>query len=341
MLMNIIYIVVAILFLGVLVIAHEFGHFIVARMNGVLVEEFAIGMGPKIFGIQGKETLFSLRAFPIGGYAKMLGEEEESQNSRAFSQKSSLRKLSIIIAGPLMNYLVAILFFAIVTSATGYVEPKISEIVPNSAAAEYGLRVGDEILSLDDKKISSWDDFIVYLNIANGEEINLKVNRDGENLNISLKPKFNADTNTYQVGIASTIVEDVSLFKSIEQGFIRTNSTIKQTFLSLKMIFTGNVSKDDIGGPISIIRISGAAAQAGFINLLYIGAFISVQFAVFNVLPIPALDGAWIFLLIFQIITRKEIDQKYVAVLNTIGFSILMLLMLLITIKDIINPIQF
>ncbi len=339
--MSILYIVVAILFLGVLVIAHEFGHFIVARMNGVLVEEFAIGMGPKIFGIQGKETLFSIRALPIGGYAKMLGEEEESQNSRSFSEKSPVRKLSIIVAGPLMNYLVAILFFAIVTSVTGYVEPKISKVEPNSAAAEYGLRVGDEILSLDDKKISSWDDFKTYIVSSKGNEITIAVNRDGKLVDIPLKPKLDTETSSYVVGIYPLQIQDVSLYKAIEQGFVRTNSTIHLTFTSLKMIFTGNVSKDDIGGPISIIKISGAAAQAGFINLIYFGAFISVQFAVFNVLPIPALDGGWIVLLLIQIITRKEIDQKYVAVLNTIGFSVLMLIMLLVTIKDIISPIQF
>ncbi|MCY6372511.1 RIP metalloprotease RseP [Clostridium ganghwense] len=334
---NILLVVIA---FSILVIIHELGHFTLAKFNGVKVEEFSIGMGPKIFGIEGKETLYAFRAIPIGGYVKMLGEDEESLDERAFSNKSPAQKLSIVAAGPIMNFILAIILFAGVSSLKGYLIPVISEVVPQSPAMQAGLKPGDKILETNNSNISTWDDFITQVAMSKGAPLKITILRNEEKKSITLIPMKNPKTNGYMVGVASTVVEKPSTFQSIQYGFKQTASTIKQTILSFGMIFKGKASKDDIGGPVTILRITWAVSKAGLINLVAFSAFISVQLGIFNLLPFPALDGFWIFVSLYQIITRKEVDKDKIGIINTIGFALLLLLMIIITIKDVLYPIK-
>lgn len=334
---NILTVVIA---FSILVIIHELGHFTLAKLNGVKVEEFAIGMGPKLFGINGKETLYSFRAVPIGGYVKMLGEEEESSDERSFSNKSPVQRLSIVAAGPIMNFILAIVLFAAVSSLSGYLIPVVSKVLPQSPAMEAGIQPGDKILEVNDSKISTWDDFIAQVAMTKGAPLKITIQRNEEKKFIALTPVKNKETNTYMVGVASTVVEKPSIIQSIQYGIQKTGSTIKQTILSLGMIFKGKASKDDIGGPVTILRITWAVSKAGLINLVAFSAFISVQLGIFNLLPFPALDGFWIFVSLYQIITRKDVDKDKIGMINTIGFALLLLLMIVITIKDILYPVK-
>lgn len=340
MLPIIINIIFVVLSFSILVIIHELGHFLLAKANGVKVIEFAIGMGPKIFSLNGKETVYSIRAVPIGGYVKMLGEDEETADIRAFSNKSPLRRLSIVAAGPIMNFILAIVLFAFVSSLKGYPVPIVSQIVPESPAMEAGIKPGDKIVKVNNYNITTWEDFVIQINISKGSTLNVILVRDHEEKLVTVTPKKDEKDGTYKVGVYSTFLEKPTLYQSITYGLNETGSTIKQTLLSLGMIFKGKATKNDIGGPVTILRVTWEVSKAGLINLINFSAFISVQLGIFNLLPFPALDGFWIFVSLYQIITRKQLDKNKIGVINTIGFALLILLMILVTIKDVLYPIK-
>jgi regulator of sigma E protease len=334
-------IILAILAFSVLIIGHELGHFTLAKINGVKVEEFSIGMGPKLFGVKGKETEYVVKAFPIGGYVRMFGEEEKVSDPRAFSSKSPERKLSIIAAGPLMNLVMAVVFFMIIALAKGFTVPVVNEVQPNTPAQAAGLEKGDKIIRIDNKRITTWEDFVTEIYTAKGRKIDLTYKRNGSTNTVELIPMWNEEQKRFIVGVAGTGVENPGILQSIGYGFNETKSLVRQTFVTFRSLFRGQLSPNDIGGPVTIIKVSGQAAKAGFWNLLWFSAFLSVQLAIFNIIPFPALDGGWIFLLLFEIITRKKVDDKKVAFVNYIGFTVLMMLIVLVTIKDIFFPVKF
>jgi regulator of sigma E protease len=338
--MNLLYILGAVLAFSILVIVHELGHFTLAKLNGVKVEEFSLGMGPKLFGIKGKETEYLIKALPIGGYVKMLGEEEKVSDVRSFSSKSPVQKLSIIAAGPLMNFILAIFIFAFIGLVRGFAVPVVETVDQDKPAYTAGIKSGDKIVMVNNKKIKSWDDFFTEVYLANGNTLNIKLSRNGEVKSFDVTPVKDAVENRYIVGIRPVLLDNPSFLQSVSYGFEQTRTIIGQTFGVLKTIFTGKVSAGDIGGPITIIKVSTKAAEQGIIPLMAFAAYLSVQLAIFNIIPFPALDGGWIFLLLFEIITRKKIDDNKIGVLNYIGFAILMALMVVVVIKDILYPIK-
>jgi len=336
------YFIMAILAFSVLIIIHELGHFMMCKLNGVKVSEFSLGMGPKLFGIKGKETEYLIKAFPVGGYVKMEGEEGKSDDPRSFTNKTPVQRLSIVSAGAIMNLILAVFLFAIVGGAKGYLLPIIGKVVPNSPAMHAGLQVGDTITKVDKTKTDRWDEFLNVMYVSKGKSMNIKVLRDSKVIDISLKPIKNVKENRYMVGIAASGAEKKLNFgESVGYGFSQMTDTAKQTFGFFGTMFKGQFSGSDVGGPISIMRISTKAAQAGFTTLLYFTALMSVQLGIFNIIPFPALDGGWIFMLLFEIISGKKLDDNKVGTINYIGFMFLMALMVLIVIKDIVSPMKF
>lgn len=331
----------AIIAFGILIIIHELGHFALAKLNGVKVEEFAIGMGPKLFGIKGKETMYSIKILPIGGYVKMLGDEGESSDPRAFNNKSPLRKLSIVIAGPIMNFILGIILFGMIAGMRGYLSPVVDKVVANQPAAVMGIKAGDKIIKANNSKISTWEDFVTEVYMANGKPLDITYSRNNQINNVKVVPVKDPKENRYVVGIYPTAVEKPTVSQSVSYGFIETKSLIKQTFSFFKTIFKGKASVNDVGGPLTIIKISGAAAKAGVLSLAAFGAYISIQLGIFNIIPFPALDGGYILLFLFEIITGKKVDDNKVGIINYVGFAVLMTLMVLVTIKDILYPIKF
>jgi regulator of sigma E protease len=334
------YIIYAILAFSILIIIHELGHFTMAKLNNVKVEEFSLGMGPKLFSKQGKETNYMIKALPIGGYVKMLGEQAESEDPRAFNNKSSLQKLSIIIAGPIMNLLLGILLFAVIASSKGYAAPIISSLVPNQPAQTAGLQTGDELLKVDGSKILTWEDFVTKIYTSKGKTLQVTYSRNKVVSTIEITPILDTQLNRYVVGIYPTAVTSPNLLQSARYGFIETWSLAKQTFGFFGTLVTGKASMNDFGGPITIIKYTGEAAKAGILVLINFVAYISIQLAIFNIIPFPALDGGYIFLYLFEIITGKKVDENKVGLINYIGFAILMALMIFVTIKDIFYPIN-
>lgn len=335
------YIILAILAFGVLIIVHELGHFTLAKLNGVKVEEFSIGMGPKILSKQGKETKYSLGIFPIGGYVKMMGEEGSVEDERSFSAKSPLRRISIIIAGVIMNYILAIVIFTAMIYNFGYKTTTASTIEKTSPAYEAGMLKGDKILKVGNSKVFSFDDILTGIYLSKGETVNFLVDRNGEKKEIAITPKTNED-GQLKIGVAFDAVEKPSIGTSFKQSFNKTASLVSQTFIGLKMIFTGEANlKTDVGGPLTIVKMSAETAKAGIWSLLNFTAFLSVNLAVFNLLPFPALDGGWCVILLIEFITRRKVPDKIVGVLNYVGFAALIGLMILVTIKDILFPVKF
>jgi regulator of sigma E protease len=335
------YIILAILAFGVLIIVHELGHFTLAKLNGVRVEEFSIGMGPKLFSKQGKETKYSLRLFPIGGYVKMMGEEESVDDERSFSAKSPLRRISIIIAGVFMNYVLAIVIFTFFIHNYGYTNTIPTSVVPASPASEAGLLPGDKILKVNGMRAFSYDNISAGIILSNGNPINISIDRNGEKKELSVTPRKNEDGQLL-IGLNFSRVQNPGYLESFKQSFNQTASLVSQTFKGLEMIFTGKANlKTDVGGPLTIVKMSAETAKAGIWPLLYFTAFLSVNLAVFNLLPFPALDGGWCVILLIEFITRRKVPDKIVGILNYLGFAALIGLMILVTIKDILFPVKF
>lgn len=334
------YIISAILAFGLLIIVHELGHFTLAKLNDVKVEEFSIGMGPKIFSKKGKETVYSLSLLPIGGYVKMMGEEENVQDERSFSAKSPLRRISIIVAGVVMNYILAIIIFTAVSFNFGFTKPIINQVAENSAALEQGLKPGDKITKIDGSKVFTSDDIIYGVMLSKNESIDLVVVRDGEKVNYTITPKISED-GSKMIGIGFEGESDPSIISSFKQGINQTATYVSLTFKGLKSIVTGKANlKTDIGGPVTIVKMTVASAKAGFWYLFNLIGYISVSLAVFNLLPFPALDGGWCVILLIELITRRKVPDRIVAGLNYVGFAALMGLMVIVTIKDFIFPIN-
>jgi regulator of sigma E protease len=314
-----------------------------AKLNKIKVEEFAIGMGPKIFSTQGKETKYSIGLFPIGGYVKMMGEEEEVQDERSFSSKSPLRRISVIIAGATMNFLFAIIIFTVFLNKFGYSLPTVKNLSENMPAIEAGLQKGDEFLKVNGSKVFSADDLTIGINLAKDKPINFLIERNGEKKEITVVPKLvkESDRERYMIGFEFQRIEKPGIVQSFKQSFKETASVVNQTYKGLKMMITGNVNfKTDVGGPVSIIRMSSEAAKNGIWNLMYFVAFISINLAVFNMLPFPALDGGWTVILLIELITRRKVPDKVVGAMNYVGLMLLFGLMIVVTIKDILFPIQ-
>ena len=338
--MYIIYIIMAILAFGILIIVHELGHFTLAKLNGVRVEEFSIGMGPNVFSKQGKETKYSLRLFPIGGYVKMMGEEESVEDERSFSAKSPLRRISIIIAGVFMNYVLAILIFTFYIFSHGYVNTILSEVTPASPAYEAGLLPGDKIERVNGSKSFASDDASFEIISSKGNPIYVDIDRNGEKKELKVVPTKN-ESDKFMIGVKFSPVESPSFGGSFKQSFNQTASFVSLTFKGLESIFTGKANlKTDVGGPITIIKMSSKAAEAGIWPLLYLTGFLSVNLAVFNLLPFPALDGGWCVILLIELITRRKVPEKIVEAVNYFGFMVLIGLMILVVIKDIIFPVN-
>ncbi|WP_010292748.1 RIP metalloprotease RseP [Clostridium senegalense] len=339
---NIGHILMAIIAFGILVVVHEFGHFILAKINDVRVDEFSIGMGPKLFGIKGKETEYKICLLPIGGYVKMYGEDDEvtSVDPRAYANKNSWQKLSIVLAGPIMNIFLAIFLFGLVGNIEGIHVPTVSDTIKDSPAYTAGVEKGDTIKFVDDKKITTWNDFATEVILSDGKELKVTIERNGDYKDINLTPAFSKEENQFLIGIYPEL-KTPTIGEAFKYGVDQTISLTKQTFQFFGRLFKGKVSSDDFGGPISIIRISTAVARQGVANLMLLGAYLSIQLAIFNIIPFPALDGGWTLILILQIITRREFNKEVIARINYYGYMALMGLMIFMLVKDIVNPIQF
>ncbi|NCC80272.1 MAG: RIP metalloprotease RseP [Clostridia bacterium] len=330
------YLLLSIFAFGLLVLGHEFGHFIMARANGVTVEEFSVGMGPRIWKKQGKNTLYSLKALPIGGSVKMYGETEDEAGEGSFFSKSPLRKISIIAAGPIMNVIMALGVLFVVVLFNGYSSNVVGEVLPDSPAEAAGITVGDRIVRVNEEKAYTFQDVSTYIAYNGFNEVTLELETEDGTVIKKITPMDSEGRPL--VGFVPESVENPGFFESVGESVNQARSLITQTLFSLKILFTGRASLNDFGGPVTIFKISSEVASVSLWGLASFAAFLSINLAVLNLIPFPALDGGWILILLVEFITRRRLPDKFVGVWNTIGFVVLMSFMLLITFKDIFLP---
>lgn len=345
-----------ILVLGVLIFVHEFGHYIVAKWTGVRVEEFALGFGPKLFSFQKGETLYSLRGFPLGGFCKMTGEfphaEEELEGEeliayqeavragRALYQKSVLQRFGVMFTGPLMNFLLAILLFAIIFMSVGIPysgsnAPVIGGLVPNQPADEAGIKIGDRIETIDGKPVNEWADVSALVNQSTDEVVQFQVRRDDKLLTIDVKPAYDADSERRVVGIYPDVVyQKVGPFQAIWNAIRHTGKMMLAIVIGFYQMITRQMPAD-VAGPVMIAKMVGEAAEVGWVYLLQLTALISVNLGIINLIPFPALDGGRILFLGIELVRGKAIDPEKEGFVHFIGFVILMALIVVVLYRDI------
>lgn len=332
-------IIIALIMFLALVTIHEFGHFIVAKLSDIKVNEFAVGMGPEIFSKQKGETKYSLRALPIGGYCAMEGEEESSTDPRSYDNAPAFKRFLTILAGPVMNLLLAIIVFTIVAFNTGTSTNFVGGFAENSPAKEAGISVDDQIVSINNKEIKEFTDISnvlrdYYASNAKDKAVEVKVKsaNNGKAKNYNITPTFENDIPL--LGITSKM-RNVSFPEAIGLGFKETWRNVKMIFNIFGMLFTGKLSFGALSGPVGVVKEIGNQAQSGVMDVLYFLSYISVNLAVFNLIPFPALDGSKLVTNLYEMITKKRVNKKIEERVTIVGFIILISLILIITIKDI------
>lgn len=363
-------IIIFLIILLVLVIAHEFGHFIVAKKSGIRVDEFAFGFPPKLYSVKKGETTYAFNALPIGGYVKIHGEdptqEDEGDTVRSFSHKPRYIQSMVILAGITANIIVAWLLFSTIltlgmkTSVGGNtfgtlsnIEVTTTQVLEGSPAAKAGLTAGDVIVSLRDDasrdliKVSSPEDVTAFVSAREGKLIAISVARKGILTELTVVPKLGvSESGKPAIGIA---MDEAGMLKlplhlALLEGAVKTYdytaSTAIGIFDFLYQTITGHANFKEVSGPVGIVGAVGDAAKLGFVNVLFFAALISINLAVINLIPFPALDGGRFFFILIEGIIRRPLPAKVTSWTNTIGFAALMLLMLVVTYHDIVKLFQ-
>mgnify|MGYP001660975638 FL=1 len=338
-------IIVAFLVFLTLVTIHEFGHFIMAKWAGIKVNEFAVGMGPAILKKQKGETLYSLRIFPLGGYCAMEGEDEDSADERSFDNAKAYKRLVVILAGAFMNMLLAVVAFLIVNMQSGFTDLSIDKIEANSPAYIAGIQENDEIISYNGKKPLLFLELRNMIINSKNESDTLTLKRDGKLINVEIKPELatiedNGKTIEYKkIGIMPKVRYD--FFGAFKESINTCRYAFRSMFDFLGRAFKGNVKKNEVSGPVVIIKTIASAAKVGFSSVMFLLGLISINLAFFNLLPFPALDGGKAVFILFEMITGIKPNKKVEYIVNIVGFSLLILLFLFVTYNDIKGLIRW
>lgn len=345
---TIINILLFILILGIIVFIHEFGHFILAKWNGVYVYEFALGMGPKICGFKKGETEYNLRAIPIGGFCQLAGEDLDTDDdkkipkNKRLQNKKAWQRFLIMLFGPMNNFILAVLLIFLIALIWGgaTMDPVIYKVEKDSACEKAGLKANDKVISINNNKIDTSDDISLYLAVASPKKTNtIVVERDNEKVTIKVKPKKVKEDGkeTYRYGLSIKNKKTSGFVNAIVYTFRKTVSIFKQMFITIGYLFTGRISLSQLSGPVGIYSVVGQQRSAGLASLIYLTAFLSINVGVINLLPIPAFDGGHILFIIIEKIKGSPIKPELENKIHSIFLILLLLLMVIITINDIMR----
>lgn len=350
-----IYIISAVVVLGLLIFVHELGHFIFAKLFGVGVEKFSLGFGPKIIGKTIGDTEYLLSAFPLGGYVKMVGESPDAEVSqedlkRSFMGKPPLQRIVIVAAGPVFNLIFAALLFILVymigvpTATT-----RIGEVLAGKPAALAGLQSKDLVMSVNGKPVSRWDEFSSLIAGSQGAPLEIVVERDGKRLPFRIVPETNEGKNLFGekifypvigvIAAAEMVIDRYSPGKAVVKGCQQTWKIITLTIVSIGKLIERVVPLDSVGGPIMIAKMAGEQASAGGVNFLAFMALLSINLGILNLLPVPILDGGHLFFYFCEFIFRKPVSMKVREIAQQIGLVLLISLMVLAFYNDIVRYI--
>jgi regulator of sigma E protease len=340
-----------IILLSVLIFVHELGHFLAARIAGVGILKFSLGFGPKIIGKKIGETEYVLSWIPLGGFVKLLGESGNEELSpedekRSFYKQSRWKRMLIVLAGPVFNFLLALVIFIIVSMyGLPNLTADLGEVQKESAAFEAGMMNGDKIITIGGRKVVFWEDIKPIIAESQGKEMEIVVQRGAEKKHFLIKPRlskakniFGEEEYTYLIGVSpagKTIIEKMNPWDAIIASASKTWYISKLTVISVVKMLEGVISPRTLGGPIFIAQVAGAQVKEGIIPFILFMAILSINLGVINLFPIPVLDGGHIFFYLIEIVTRREISIKVKEMSQQIGFVILLMLMLFVIFIDI------
>ncbi len=321
-------IIYSILVFLLVILVHEFGHFAVAKLSNMKVNEFSIGMGPLVASTKGEETQYSFRAIPIGGYVALEGEDEESNDPRSFKNASPLKRIAVLLAGASMNFLLAIISFMIVSSIIGTPGTTVETVIDNSPAYVAGIKKDDVIVSIDGKQVNEWEDIIKFINESEDLSLDFIIKRGTDEIPISLDAYV--EDGVKKVGITPKYMSNVG--SSFVYAIKNTISVVTDVYKFVGRLITGEMDLSSVSGPLGVIQFIGESSRSGILNVIFVMGAISANLGAFNILPIPALDGGKIILTFFELITGKKVPEKIEEGLNIAGFVLLFGLMIYVTI---------
>lgn len=328
-------IIYAIIIFCLLIFVHELGHFIVAKACGVKVNEFAIGMGPAIFKKQKGETLYAVRLFPIGGFCAMEGEDEDSEDDRAFNNKPVWQRALVLTAGSFMNLLTAVVLMIVIAFVVGQATTTVNEVLDDSPAYRAGMMSGDRIVEVDGTAVDEWNDVITYIGESSRDTADIVVERDGAQQTLTAALEYDKESGRNKIGITPEMKHSVA--GSVGSGMKNTWNMTVMMYKVIKQLFTGDVSVSELSGPVGIVYAVNQSAKAGVIYVVYLASLLSLNLAIMNMLPFPALDGGRLLFLLIRKITGKRITDAIEGKIHFIGIILLMVLMVYVTWNDIVK----
>lgn len=340
--MNVVTILIAVLVFGLLIFIHELGHFLTAKWAGITVLEFAMGMGPKIFSFQRGDTTYSLRLFPVGGFCAMDEDNDENVSEGAFCNAPLYKRIAVIVAGSAMNIVLGIVILGILTTQLPLLGTTQVAIFGEDAVSNQYLQVGDEILKVNGSRVRTDNDLIYAFSRDRDGVMDMVALRNGEQITLT-GVTFNMDE--YEDGTKVVSLDfkvkgvEPTFWGRVRNTFNWTGSLIKQVWGSFTDLIVGRVSVKQMSGPVGVTTAIGQASSIGWKSLFLLVAFITLNLGVFNLLPLPAVDGGRLVFLLIELVRRKPIGARYEGVVHAVGFMLLIGLMVFVTVNDVIKLI--
>lgn len=347
-------IILFILLLCALVIVHEFGHFIVAKICGVRVNEFSVGMGPKLCGVKKGDTEYSIRLFPIGGFCAMEDEDGLKADAAGQPEKGSFysmsvwRRIAIVVAGPVFNLLFAYMLYMVYTVNSGSNIPIVNNVVENSPLESIGVVSGDKIISLNHERVYTTSEVTIFMTLHDGEDVEVCWEHDGERHSGTLQPYWSDEYGKWMMGCTIGELESPGHLSVFRHAFYEFHSSVFNVIKSLRLLLTGKIGGEAISGPIGMAKVVSEVTEeaqqyswmvTAFV-MISLGALLSANLGIMNLLPIPALDGGRLLIYLVEAVIRKRPTAKQEAAINGAGFAFLMCLMVLIAGNDIMNIVK-
>ena len=336
-------IVIALLVFSVIILFHEFGHFLLAKLNKITVVEFSLGMGPRLLSFEAGGTRYSWKLLPFGGSCMMLGEDGEEEEEGSFGSKSVWARMSVIAAGPIFNFLLAFIMALFIVGNLGYDVPVLLNVTEGMPAADAGLQAGDRIVKMNGKRIYLYREVQNYSMFHQGETVVFQYERDGELHEATVAPELMNGSYKYGIGGNINYRQKTNVLETLEYSAYEVYYWIDTTVSSLGLLFKGGVQLDDMSGPVGVVDAIGTTYQESrdegafyvWMNLLNIAILLSANLGVMNLLPIPALDGGRLIFLIVEAIRRKRVEPELEAKIHFAGLMLLMLLMVVVMFNDV------
>jgi regulator of sigma E protease len=347
----------AIILLGILIFVHELGHFLFAKLLNVKVEKFSLGFGPRVVSKKFGETEYLVSALPLGGYVKMLGEHpeedrelSEEDKKRAFNHQSVLRRFLIVFSGPVFNIaFAAVVFVFIFLAGVPFLMPEVGEVMEDTPAMRAGLKQGDRIIKIGNVEVSAWSEMTGVIHNRPGEELDFRIEREGEVLELSITPDrktvqniFGEDEEIGLIGIKPSGEQGTrkyGLTRAVPMAVVRTIDIIGLTMIAFGKLITRVIPADSLGGPIMIFSMAGEQASAGARNFFGFMAFISINLGIINLFPIPVLDGGHILFLAIESLRKKPLSEKALMAAQRVGLAIIITLIVFVVYNDIMRII--